>query len=162
MKINKWFGYACILAAGLTMAVSCDDKNDTPETPEYVWSNDGGLNAVDHILFNNGAEDAEGHDLGLSKYQELVFTGDQTIKKGTYNLYGWIYIMNGAKLTIEPGTVIKGDKNTKAALIVEPGGQLIAKGTKEEPIVFTSAQAKGQRRPGDWGGLILCGNAPVN
>lgn len=68
----------------------------------------------------------------------------------------------GAELTIEPGTVIKGDKDTKAALIVERGGKLFAQGTPTQPIVFTSEQEKGQRKPGDWGGIILCGNALNN
>lgn len=75
---------------------------------------------------------------------------------------GWIYVGTGSVLTIEPGTVIKGDKDTQAALIVEPGGKLIAEGTKDAPIVFTSEQPKGQRKPGDWGGLIICGNAKNN
>lgn len=75
---------------------------------------------------------------------------------------GWVYIRDGAQLTIEPGTIIKGDKETKAALIVERGGKLIAKGTATEPIVFTSEQAAGSRRPGDWGGLIICGKAKNN
>ena len=68
----------------------------------------------------------------------------------------------GAELTIEPGTVIRGDKQTKASLIVERGGKLIAQGTATAPIVFTSGEAKGQRKPGDWGGLIICGRAPHN
>ena len=55
----------------------------------------------------------------------------------------WIYVGTGSVLTIEPGTVIKGDKDTQAALIVEPGGKLIAEGTKDAPIVFTSEQPKG-------------------
>jgi hypothetical protein len=45
---------------------------------------------------------------------------------------------------------------------VERGGKIIAQGTKDLPIVFTSAQAPGSRRTGDWGGLILLGNAPNN
>ena len=68
----------------------------------------------------------------------------------------------GSELTIEAGTIIKGDKATQASLIVEPGGKLYAQGTKDAPIVFTSAQPKGQRKPGDWGGLIVCGNAINN
>lgn len=77
-------------------------------------------------------------------------------------LKGWVYIADGAELTIEPGTIIKGDKQTMASLIVERGGKLIAQGTPSEPIVFTSEEAKGNRRPGDWGGLIICGKAPHN
>ena len=90
------------------------------------------------------------------------YKGTQTLSKGTYLMKGWIYVGTGSVLTIEPGTVIKGDKDTQAALIVEPGGKLIAEGTKDAPIVFTSEQPKGQRKPGDWGGLIICGNAKNN
>ena len=79
-----------------------------------------------------------------------------------YTLKGFVYVPNGATLTIEPGVVIKGDKATKATIIVEPGGKLIADGTQERPIVFTSAQPAGSRKPGDWGGIILMGNARNN
>ncbi|MEY4930619.1 MAG: hypothetical protein RI909_1343, partial [Bacteroidota bacterium] len=60
------------------------------------------------------------------------------------------------------GTVIKGDKATKATLIVQPGGKLIANGTANNPVVFTSAQGVGERDRGDWGGVIILGNAFVN
>ncbi len=83
----------------------------------------------DHILFGtDGKENANGTEIGNGD-QEFVFTGKQTLKKGTYLLKGWVYIADGAELTIEPGTIIKGDKQTKAALIAERGGKLIAKGT---------------------------------
>lgn len=88
--------------------------------------------------------------------------GTYVIKKGVYSLKGWVYVASGSKLYIEPGTIIKGDKATKAALIVEPGGQLFAEGTSTQPIVFTSAQAAGSRKPGDWGGLVICGKAKNN
>ena len=91
-----------------------------------------------------------------------MFTGDVTLKKGTYLLKGWVYVTKGAKLTIPAGTIIKGDKQTKAALIIEPGGYAEMKGTKEEPIVMTSEESVGNRKPGDWGGLIICGNAKNN
>ncbi len=93
---------------------------------------------------------------------EFLITHNQTLKKGTYLMKGWCYITDGATLTIEPGTVIKGDHETMATLIVEPGGKLYAKGTPAEPIVFTSEKAPGNRKPGDWGGLIICGNATNN
>ncbi|MBD2724633.1 hypothetical protein [Hymenobacter armeniacus] len=79
-----------------------------------------------------------------------------------YLLKGYVYVRSGATLTIEAGTIIKGDKDTKGALIVEPGAKLIAIGTATKPIVFTSNQPKGSRNYGDWGGIILAGNAPVN
>ncbi|MHA8062027.1 T9SS C-terminal target domain-containing protein [Aquirufa beregesia] len=79
-----------------------------------------------------------------------------------YLLKGFVYVESGATLTVEPGTIILGDKITKGTLIVKPGGKLIARGTAAKPIVFTSAQAKGSRNYGDWGGLIMLGNARVN
>ncbi|MBI1227142.1 MAG: T9SS C-terminal target domain-containing protein, partial [Bacteroidetes bacterium] len=72
---------------------------------------------------------------------------------------GCLYVTNNATLTIEPGTIIKGDA---AALIVLRGSKIIADGTAEQPIVFTSAKPAGQRAPGDWGGLALLGKAPIN
>lgn len=65
-------------------------------------------------------------------------------------------------ITIEPGTVIFGDNATKGTLIIQRGGRIVANGTVNEPIVFTSAKAPGQRTPGDWGGLVICGRARNN
>lgn len=79
-----------------------------------------------------------------------------------YVLKGFVYVKAPAVLTIEPGAVIKGDKATKGTLIIERGAQIIAVGTQNKPIVFTSNEAKGNRSYGDWGGIIICGKAPVN
>ena len=95
---------------------------------------------------------------------------NHTIKKGLYTMVGWIYVADGAELTIEPGTVIKcsdynwnGDKSaTGTSLIVKMGGKIFAEGTSEEPVVFTSNKAPGQRQATDWGGIIICGRARNN
>lgn len=79
-----------------------------------------------------------------------------------YLLKGFIEVEAGATLTIEAGTVIMGDKDTKGTLIVNRGAVIMAQGTASDPIVFTSALAAGARAPGDWGGVIICGKAPVN
>jgi len=65
-----------------------------------------------------------------------------------------------AILTIEAGTVIKAQGNS--ALVITQGAKIIANGTKESPIVFTSNKTVGSRAPGDWGGLIIMGKAPQN
>ncbi|MEP7346122.1 MAG: fibronectin type III domain-containing protein [Gemmatimonadaceae bacterium] len=78
----------------------------------------------------------------------------------TYVLKGFIHVGNGATLTIRAGTTIKGDFNTLgASLFILRGAKINAVGTADAPIVFTSAQPVGQRKPGDWGGLIIVGNA---
>lgn len=163
--MNKTYLFGCmgILMMAATMG-SCSDNNDPTPAPgaAYTWTTDGGIKACDHLLFgDDGKENAAGTVIGNGD-QELVFKGKQTLKKGVYTLKGWVYIAEGSELTIEPGTIIKGDKTTKAALIVERGGKLIAQGTAQAPIVFTSAQSAGQRKPGDWGGVIICGKAHNN
>ena len=60
-----------------------------------------------------------------------------------YKLRGWVYIEDGSTITIPAGTVIRGDKQTQAALIIERGGQIFARGTASKPIVFTSEEAPG-------------------
>ncbi|MDR0560589.1 MAG: Ig-like domain-containing protein [Prevotellaceae bacterium] len=93
-----------------------------------------------------------------------------TIAKGVYTMVGWIYVEDGATLTIEPGTVIKGtDFNhdgrqsaTGSSLVIKRGAKIMAQGTASEPIVFTSAKPKGERQATDWGGIIICGKAKNN
>jgi hypothetical protein len=80
----------------------------------------------------------------------------------TYLLNGFVYVKAGATLTIQPGTVIYGDKASKGALIIEQGGKIMADGTKDNPIVFTSRAPGRFTLYGDWGGVILCGRAPIN
>jgi hypothetical protein len=79
-----------------------------------------------------------------------------------YLLKGNVFVTNNVTLTIEPGTIIKGDKGTKGALIITRGAKINATGTVDKPIVFTSAIAAGARSAGDWGGLILLGKANNN
>lgn len=81
----------------------------------------------------------------------------------TYILKGFIHVVNGATLTIEPGTTIKGDFATLgSSLFIMRGAKINAVGTAALPIVFTSSRAAGQRQPGDWGGLIIVGNATIS
>lgn len=91
-------------------------------------------------------------------------TADRTLYADTvYQLSGFIKVANGATLTIEPGTTIVGDYDVPgSSLFVLRGAKIKAVGTAEKPIVFTSERPVGQRRPGDWGGLIIVGNARLN
>lgn len=77
-------------------------------------------------------------------------------------LKGTVYVKNNATLTIQPGTIIKGLSSPKSALVITRGAKIMADGTQRNPIIFTSAKAKGQRNIGDWGGLVVLGKAVTN
>ncbi|MFO8002040.1 MAG: hypothetical protein R6U46_12405 [Marinilabilia sp.] len=87
-----------------------------------------------------------------------------------YLLDGHVFVNDGQVLTIEAGTVIRsntGQRHNASALIVARGGQIIARGTASDPIIFT---VEGDDLDGSvpieanglWGGVIILGNAPVN
>ena len=81
----------------------------------------------------------------------------------TYVLSGFVKVSNGATLTIEPGTKIVGDTIFPgSSLWVLRGSRIEANGTANAPIVFTSQRAEGDRAPGDWGGIVIIGGAPIN
>ena len=81
-------------------------------------------------------------------------------KRYTYLLLGNVFVANKATLTIEPGTVIIGDSKTNGSLTVAKGAKIIADGLETDPIIFTSG--KSVKRAGDWGGIMILGDAPTN
>lgn len=95
-----------------------------------------------------------------------ILTEDMTLTADkTYLLRGGFFVgddINTTTLTIEPGTVIYGETSTQGMLVVARNSLIEAVGTATEPIVFTSSNAEGSRAPGDWGGLIINGNASLN
>lgn len=97
--------------------------------------------------------------------EDLILKGridaDRTLKSGlTYKLRDIVYVVSGAKLTIEPGAIIQGEKSTRGTLVITRGCQIIANGTASKPIVFTSDASTPSR--GDWGGIVICGRARTN
>lgn len=102
--------------------------------------------------------------LGLSSSQIVVsgsLFGDQhwTADKA-WVLDGIVYVEAGGRLVIEPGTQVLGKNGS--ALVITRDATLHARGTDSDPIVFSSAKPVGSRTAGDWGGLVMLGNAPVN
>ncbi len=84
------------------------------------------------------------------------------LKKNVYLLVGTVYVINNATLTIEPGTVIRGDSKVCGALVITNGSTIIANGSETDPIIFTSNKSASDRRAGDWGGVMVLGGAPSN
>lgn len=104
-------------------------------------------------------------------------TTDQTwTSDNVYLLDGLIFVDSAATLTIQKGTVIKGKEQSSittgdgaSALVVRRGGKIMANGTANEPIIFTS-ELDDINIPDDltkedralWGGIILLGRATTN
>lgn len=123
-----------------TLNESVQDRNDAPFTIEQP-----AVTTPDSVL--------------KDPIQGKVFLSRTKI----YGLDGYVYVDDGGELHIQRGTIIIGDTvGQNSAICVNRGGKIFAKGTKDDPIVMTSAAAVGQRRGGDWGGLLICGKAATN
>lgn len=136
--------WAMLLGTALFVTGCKKEEEETPAPTGGTWSF--------HTAESGGVV-----TVSDSTNQSFTFTNDKV-----WLLSGFVKVQNGATLTIEPGTIIKGDKPTKASLVIERGAKIMADGTAAQPIVFTSNQPAGQRNYGDWGGLIICGKAPNN
>jgi hypothetical protein len=115
--------------------------------------------------------------MGGTTHDEIAITdqgnGTGTVSwtaNNTYILHGFVFVNDGQTLTIEAGTIIKGAEGQEAdasALIVARGGKIIAEGTAEKPIIFTSVLddlngSVSLKQRGLWGGLIVLGKATLN
>jgi hypothetical protein len=100
-----------------------------------------------------------------------TITENLTLSAGNgYALEGPVFIGEdggrNATLTIPAGTTIFG-KSGQDYLVVSRGSRLNARGSATEPVTMTSVQdIAGTVDPvndrGQWGGLIINGNAPIN
>jgi hypothetical protein len=92
----------------------------------------------------------------------VIDTNTTWTSANDYLLDGKVYVSGGAKLTIDPGTTIKGKwsatSKAASALVITRGSKIEAVGTIDEPVVFTAANGT----KGGWGGLVILGNARVN
>jgi len=75
-------------------------------------------------------------------------------------LTGPLLVRDGAILEIEAGTIIKAESNRNAYIAVAKGGKFYVWGKEDNPVIMTSNSDN--PAPGDWGGIIICGNARNN
>lgn len=177
MKNKFNLSLLAILVAGAATISSCKkDSNtvDPPVTPPD--SNESLADAFFEKVSYRGAFGTTDWTATWTNYtpNTTVYGATTDVLTGTistnttldankiYLLSGFVYVKEGVTLTIPAGTVIRGDKTTKGTLIVTRGAKLIAQGTIDKPIVFTSNFAPGLRNPGDWGGVILLGRSTNN
>lgn len=114
-----------------------------------------------------GACRKNNNELVIDDENDFVeLTGNLTTQTLTadkkYLIKGQAFVRTGQVLTVQPGTVVFGEKRSRGTLIIDRGGRLVAEGTISQPIVFTSNQQIGDRDRGDWGGIVILGNASCN
>lgn len=141
MKTNKFL--LGLFTAAMLLVVGCaaDDTAD-------VIINQGN---------NGGGNPVNPSDLVIGG----TLTEDLTLLTGTeYDLTSALIVPEGITLTIEPGVVVRASTGSDVYVAILQGGVINAEGTSSNPIVFTSSSAT--PNPGDWGGLIVLGRAPIN
>ena len=141
---------------GTITTASYDDATLTLPITEYAYRV-AATNSAGTSAFSGAASFAAGVISGN-------VTASRTLYSDTlYTLSGYVKVQNGVTLTIQPGTQIVGDTTTSgSSLWILRGAKIQALGTATQPIVFTSARAPGNRKPGDWGGIIIIGNGIIN
>ncbi|WP_353124654.1 hypothetical protein [Parapedobacter pyrenivorans] len=138
-KTFRWMMGATALAVAVVVT-SCSDDDDPQPGP------DNG--------FVVNRDDLKGE----------ITSGEVVLSEGTYKLTGALVVKEGAKLVIKPGVIVEATAlpaNQFAAVRfigISRGAQIDVQGTANNPVVFTAAEEK----PGAWGGLVLCGAAPIN
>lgn len=129
----KLFGLLA-LTTGLMTSCSSDDTETTPKSSFVVDANN---------------------------FQGTITDGEVILSAGTtYKLSGKLQVNDGATLTIPAGTVIEGIGGTASYIAVAQGGKLNVNGTASSPVIMTSGLVT--KNAGDWGGLVICGKAPIN
>ncbi|SHI35356.1 autotransporter outer membrane beta-barrel domain-containing protein [Pseudozobellia thermophila] len=174
-----------VLPEGLVMAdifagdYTAGDESKFLENATAVGSPSEGVGAnIDVFSWTLGASQGAipAAPLGTTITKTGILTEDETwTAENIYVLDGRVVVDNGVTLTIEAGTIIKGEEGQEtlaSALIVDQGGKIMAEGTADSPIIFTSVldgieqgQTTGTLSDSDtglWGGLIVLGKAPIS
>lgn len=146
------------------------DESGSDITFEFTATDsDGDTDVATHVL-NVEIPNIPVKVIDFNIASDYIFHADSI-----YELAGRITVLDGATLTINAGTVIKGQPGTGAnssALLIARGGVLNANGEANAPIIMTSTSddiIPGQIISpnldpdvnGLWGGLIVLGNAPI-
>lgn len=142
------------LILGMTAAVLSSCESD--DTPDIVINDNSTVNnttingpvgpdSVDDIVNLSGVYT---EDLNLSADTDYVITGP-------------VLMANGTTLTIPAGTTLRAQPvGVNAYIAIQQGAQINAVGTADNPIVLSSNASN--PGAGDWGGLVICGRAPIN
>lgn len=144
MKNNLLLGLA--IFGMLFNSCTSDDTADIIINDNSVtYNNGGGVTTDPQTIFLSG-----------------TFTEDLELDaNNTYKLNGSLIMTSGTTLTIPAGMTIEAlAAGSNVYIAISQGAQIIANGTADSPIILTSDASTPQA--GDWGGLILLGDAPIN
>ncbi|MCD0480191.1 hypothetical protein LPB90_17275 [Chryseobacterium sp. LC2016-29] len=141
MKKNtlKLLAAAFIMSTTAVAFQSCSDSDDD----EVIITNPATGIAADPANFKGEVKSGETVTLDATKL---------------YKLTGSVKVRAGGTLVIPAGTRIEANGGTSSYILIEQGAKIFANGTATSPIVFTSPNPT----PGSWGGLVICGKAPIN
>ena len=192
LKMNKLLLSGLIMVSIALTYTSCDDETGTGGASCFNGIKDGTETGVDcggpdcgpcatcDDGIKNGQEigiDCGGPDCepctGLVTKSGQITADETWTSNNIYILAGKVVVEDGITLSIEPGTIVKGQKGTgslASALIIARGGKIMAEGTSESPVIFTSIDDNiqvGQKagtnlnesNNGLWGGVLILGYA---
>ena len=144
--------------AAIALIASCSGDDNGPTPPDEPTCSDGIQNGDETGVDCGGScEPCEAAAVELSGEVTEDTELDATVD---YSLTGSYIVKEGASLTIPAGTVIKASGGTAAFIGVERGAQIFINGEAGNPVVMTSDAASPAQ--GDWGGLVIAGDAPTN
>jgi len=139
-----------LLGIAAALIVACEKDN----TPDIVIND----NSVTNNISGGDGTDPGDTTVNLSGVYTENLTLDSEID---YVITGPVLMATGTTLTIPAGMTIKAEPvGVNAYIAIQQGAQINASGTATNPIVLTSNA--GSPSSGDWGGLVMCGRAPIN
>jgi len=152
-KITK---FTLMLTAVCALALTgCSSDDGGPDPAPTATCTDGIQNGTETGVDCGGScpnACPTGEDTNLSGSLEE----DRTLDPAeTYTLTGVFSVEAGVTLTIPAGTTIISQTGTDRYIVVQKGGMIDIQGTSGNPVIMTSAN----ENPGDWGGLVIAGNA---
>ena len=171
-----------VIDAPTTDNSQSNSNNTSTTTTPAPAPDDSDDDVVDSVPCPDGTTETAGDTCELSG----SINSDLTLVAGnTYTLNGRVQVGNGSAelgtsntlangdnlttptLTIEAGVHVKGltasdgTFQTAAVLQINRGAKIMAVGTADAPIVFSS-EDEDMNGPGEWGGVIISGFGPHN
>lgn len=140
----------------VAFTISCNESE--VEESSLISCSDGVMNG-DEIGIDCGGS-CENDCLPENAIEGELVSVLQLTSDKEYVLTGPLLVRDGGRLLVQAGTVVKAQKGNDVYIAIAQGGEILVYGREDAPVIITSAEDNPQ--PGDWGGLLICGKAPLN